>query len=135
MDCRKRVSGFFGFVSLSVLAAIALAAGGVSSTTPADEGTIGITAPPTVKPGVIMGKVVSADPSANLGGVHVALVRDGKATQRTMTNEQGQFKFDKVAPGRFVIAAAKREVGAGRELGGVRPGETARVLVKLHKPN
>lgn len=135
MNCRKRVSGFFGFVSLSVLAAIALAAGGVSSTVPGDEGVTGITAPPTVKPGVIMGKVVSADPKADLGGVHVALIRDGKATQRTMTNRDGLFKFERVAPGRFVIAAAKREVGAGREPGGVRPGETARVLVKLHKPN
>lgn len=134
MNSRKRLSGWFGFMSLGVLAAIALAAGGVSTTAPGDEGSTGLTAPPTVKPGTIIGKVASLDPAADLGGVHVALVRDGKATQRTMTNAKGEFKFEKVAPGRFVIAAAKKDVGAGRELGGVRPGDTARVLVKLHKP-
>jgi hypothetical protein len=134
MNSRKCRSGWFGFAALSVMAAIALAAGGVSSTAPGMEGTTTVTAPPTVKPGVVIGKVVSADPTANLSGVHVALVRDGKAMQRTMTNEKGEFKFDKVAPGRFTIAAAKREVGSGRELSGVRPGETARVLVKLRKP-
>lgn len=134
MNSRNRVSGWLGFMSLGVLAAVALAAGGVSATAPGEEGSTGLTAPPTVKPGTIIGKVASADPTADLSGVHVAVVRDGKATQHTMTNAKGEFKFDKVAPGRFVIAAAKKDVGVGRELGGVRPGETARVLVKLRKP-
>lgn len=134
MKHRKQLFGLVGMASLGVIAAVALAAGGVSTTGPALEGgTTGATVP-SVKPSKIVGRVVSADPAANLSGVHVALYRDGKQTQRTMTNDKGQFVFDKVAPGRFGIAAAKREVGAGRELSAVKPGETARVQIELKKP-
>jgi hypothetical protein len=87
-----------------------------------------------VKPSKLVGRVVSADPAADLSGVHVALIRDGKATQRTMTNEKGQFVFEKIAPGRFGVVAAKKEVGTGRELGAVRPGDTVRVQIELKKP-
>lgn len=135
MTNRKQLFGLIGMASLGVIAAVALAAGGVSTTGPALEGgtTTGATVP-SVKPSKIVGRVVSADPAADLSGVHVALIRDGKATQRTMTNDKGQFVFDKVAPGRFGIAAAKREVGAGRELSAVKPGDTARVQIELKKP-
>lgn len=133
---RKHLFGLFGVASLGVIAAVALAAGGVSTTGPALEGGATGATPtaPSVRPSKVVGRVVSADPAADLSGVHVALIRDGKATHRTMTNEKGQFVFEKVAPGRFGIAAAKKDVGGGRELSAVKPGDTARVQIELKKP-
>lgn len=130
MKCRRILGLLVGSVSLGVMAAVALAAGGVSAVGPTLEGTA--TAP--VKPSKIVGRVVSADAAADLSGVHVTLVRDGKPAQRTVTDGKGHFSFDRVAPGRFGIVAAKREVGAGRELSAVRPGDTVRVQIELRKP-
>lgn len=135
MISRKHLFGLVGVASLGVIAAVALAAGGVSTTGPALEGgTTGATPGPSVKPSKVVGRVVSADPAADLSGVHVAIIRDGKATQHTLTNDKGQFVFEKVAPGRFGIAAAKKDVGGGRELSAVKPGDTARVQIELKKP-
>lgn len=133
---RKHLVGLVGVASLGVIAAVALAAGGVSTTGPTLEGGATGATPttPSVKPSKVIGRVVSADPAADLSGVRVVLIRDGKATQHTMTNEKGQFVFEKIAPGRFGVAAAKKDVGAGRELGAVKPGDTARVQIELKKP-
>ena len=133
MNKRKRLSGIFGAVSLGVLAAIALAAGGASSDGPSLGTDTGVTAPPTVRPAKIIGRVTSADATADLSGVHVVLHRDGKPTQRTVTNDKGYFQFERVAPGRFGVAAAKKDVGGGREIGAVKPGDTARVQIELKK--
>ena len=134
---RKRLTGLAGVASLGVLAALAIAAGGVSVTGPSLEGSTTTGATPTnpsVKPSKVVGHVVSADTTADLKGVRVVLLRDGKATQHTMTNEKGQFVFEKVAPGRFGVAAAKKDLGAGREVAAVKPGDTARVQIELKKP-
>jgi hypothetical protein len=48
--------------------------------------------------------------------------RDGDVVAETMTNDEGKFRFEPVAPGRYVVRAAKRGVGAGRAPLAARPG-------------
>lgn len=67
-----------------------------------------------------------------VGDAAVRLVNaDGEVVARTMTDDRGIFIFRHVRPGRYVIQAAKPDVGRGAVRVGLRPGETERVRIQL----
>ncbi|MBX3380185.1 MAG: carboxypeptidase regulatory-like domain-containing protein [Phycisphaeraceae bacterium] len=123
------------FAPALVLVAVAVASGSIAAGV-STRGTAEVPASdaPSIRPGHVVGVVKSANADADLRGVAVVLVRDQHVVDRTVTNRDGKFTLPNIRPGRFVIAAEKRGVGAGREAANVKPGETARVQIELKKP-
>ena len=124
---------------LVVLVTVAVAAGSIAAgvktpTAPVSPDVPAGTNPAVPRPGHVLGQISSADSSADLRGVAIALVRDGHVVDRTFSNAAGKFAFPNIRPGHFVIAAEKRGVGVGHQPGDVRPGETVRVAIELKKP-
>jgi hypothetical protein len=80
--------------------------------------------------GVIVGRV-HADRTA-VADAHVRLLDERQnVVARTVTGERGQFRFHRIRPGRYLVVAQKRDVGAGRAPVAVTPRSVTRVRIEL----
>ncbi len=86
--------------------------------------------------GAVTGVVIDAD-GEPVAGAHVMLMAAERQRGerhfrvRGETNENGVFGFRQVPEGRYMIVAMAREVGAAREMIGVRDDEVTRVQLQL----
>ena len=78
-------------------------------------------------PALIGGTVLDSQGDPVAGAV-VVLSRRGHALQRTMTNDEGHFRFEAVRPGVYGVRAAKDGVGRGARRVFAHPG---RNLVRI----
>lgn len=78
-----------------------------------------------------IGGVVSDANGDPVEGAFVQLInRRGDVVRRARTDENGIYAFT-VRPGRYIVRAAKRDIGRDRARVGVRGGGTARVPLTL----
>ncbi len=82
--------------------------------------------------GAVAGVVLDID-GTPVEGAHVRLMtrRHRRVVARGVTNENGRFGFREVRSGRYVVVAAKRDVGRGRARVAVHPDEVSRVRVVI----
>jgi hypothetical protein len=83
-----------------------------------------------LRPGRIVGQVVDSA-GAPVAGAHVVLRQDDREIARTVTGPEGKFAFDRIRPGRYVVAAEKAGVGRGRGPVLVKSGEVSRIKITL----
>lgn len=82
--------------------------------------------------GKIVGTVVDAD-GKPVADARVVLKHGDKVIAHIRTNADGHYVFRDVRPGRYHLEAGKLDVGRGRELAVVHPGQTVRVKITLKK--
>ncbi len=87
-------------------------------------------------PGGIAGGVFARGDDGRAAPVGDAIVTLGqnasdRPTARTRTNDRGQFRFEDVRPGRYIVRAAKDGVGRGQAATTVRPRTISHVRILL----
>ena len=135
---KLKLTGLLGLLSVGVasyVGVLSIASGAPSSLSVSASNPSETPSTPAVKPAHILGMVGSKAAGASLQGVIVTLVRDGKPTQRALTNKDGKFVFAEVKPGPFQIVAEKRGVGIGHVGGLAKPDEVVKVAIELKKPS
>ncbi|MCC6425216.1 MAG: carboxypeptidase regulatory-like domain-containing protein [Phycisphaerales bacterium] len=84
-------------------------------------------------PAVIAG-LVSNPAGTAIAGAEVRLVNaEGKVVKVTRTGPRGHFEFAPIKPGRYLVQAAKADVGKGQEKVIAPGGEVTRVKITLRK--
>lgn len=93
-----------------------------------------VQADPAPRTGGILGAVMARGSNGPVGvpGAAVQLLTEnGRVVAQTRSGEGGRFTFRDIRPGRYVVVAAKPDVGRGRSPVAVTAGQIARVRVGL----
>lgn len=84
---------------------------------------------PVARVGTLSGFTVNT--AGPVGGATVTISLNGTVVGTATSGRDGGFSFPNLAPGRYVVEAAKRGVGAGRAEAAVVAGETTTIRVAL----